>query len=517
MEINNIDVRNATSIIRSGSQEKLFGLKVDLVHIFCRGSWDLEQEGIAALPQLLLYGKIGSDLYDLAVMCTYTNDLLAQKLKRDCLEFARKYTFAEYLVVFRKLYLTDTVKGSELSRLTELNAIMWEAYNLGCMDGINLTGPTVGYLCNKVSPLTMALFMQTRVSPSLIVTRVYQDQDGNQKSDKVKLKLSRKNETRVLLERQRMGYDILFGDEQAATANPAEIVTRLVQNGVVWYITQSLSFQTKEFFPSDLFSTYALIEREKWTGSLGVEANNAELLYEGLLHLIPADAGKKRDIFLREKGVILSFNETIDNISCLLLGEYHSVNGDLEEHLLSLTYQLSDGSSRTLVISLDKLHVVNAQLLFEIDITALLLTYAWLGLFKDITEENKEVLLVACMGSFPEADKEELEGCIALLVNAAEQLNKITHDENTFYYEPTQWNYNYTKNSSKPREFKKNKVLSEDVKVSGYIRKLPEGQKASEEAKMLARKYFLELEEGTTFVKEFTRTSRGSKIMNLFE
>ena len=57
----------------------------------------------------------------------------------------------------------------------------------------------------------------------------------------------------------------------------------------------------------------------------------------------------------------------------------------------------------------------------------------------------------------------------------------------------------------KNREFDKKKYKEETIQISPYIRKLPEGMEASDEAKKRARELGYELREGETFVRSFER------------
>ena len=55
------------------------------------------------------------------------------------------------------------------------------------------------------------------------------------------------------------------------------------------------------------------------------------------------------------------------------------------------------------------------------------------------------------------------------------------------------------------RNYDKEKYKEETITISPYIRKLPEGATASEEAIQRAKEFGYELSEGETFVRPFTR------------
>lgn len=56
------------------------------------------------------------------------------------------------------------------------------------------------------------------------------------------------------------------------------------------------------------------------------------------------------------------------------------------------------------------------------------------------------------------------------------------------------------------KKYNKDNLLAVSSEVNSYIRKLPKGSYASEEAKENARKYGIQLKEGETFVKSFEKT-----------
>ena len=72
---------------------------------------------------------------------------------------------------------------------------------------------------------------------------------------------------------------------------------------------------------------------------------------------------------------------------------------------------------------------------------------------------------------------------------------------------PYYWNYrNSNKNSSdKESSFRSDFYGEETIQISAFTRKLPKGYTASDEAKELAKKYCLDLEEGETVVSPFSK------------
>ena len=57
------------------------------------------------------------------------------------------------------------------------------------------------------------------------------------------------------------------------------------------------------------------------------------------------------------------------------------------------------------------------------------------------------------------------------------------------------------------------KYEQKSVSIAGYIRKLPEGQKASEEKQLLAKTLGLNLSDNETYVEPFVRQSWKLKIL----
>ena len=69
----------------------------------------------------------------------------------------------------------------------------------------------------------------------------------------------------------------------------------------------------------------------------------------------------------------------------------------------------------------------------------------------------------------------------------------------------------FPKGSNKHLDYEKYEQKS--VPIAGYIRKLPEGQKASEEKQLLAKALGLSLGDNETYVEPFVRQSWRLKIL----
>ncbi|MDU1687918.1 MAG: hypothetical protein E6843_14465, partial [Clostridium perfringens] len=85
--------------------------------------------------------------------------------------------------------------------------------------------------------------------------------------------------------------------------------------------------------------------------------------------------------------------------------------------------------------------------------------------------------------------------------------NRIDNEEDLGYYNNFNFYYKYDDELSQvsKKKYRKGEYFKEITKIKPYIRKLPQGAKASDEARELALKYGYLLEDGETFVNEFKK------------
>lgn len=196
---------------------------------------------------------------------------------------------------------------------------------------------------------------------------------------------------------------------------------------------------------------------------------------------------KQRKIFVREKGVIIRLKKPCAGINSFFVKEIH----ENDHHLILLqTRYGSLGAKKNLIIDIEHINFVIAELILCSDYTAVIWLICWLDL--------KDVLLKS----------DWLKNCEypALIDDAKllfEFIAQYAEEDNLYYEEPTSWNYeNHRVGIKKSVSVPK---IQKQIQVGNYLRKLPNGAKASPEAVAAANHYCLDLEEGYTFVNSFTR------------
>lgn len=196
---------------------------------------------------------------------------------------------------------------------------------------------------------------------------------------------------------------------------------------------------------------------------------------------------KQRKIFVREKGVIIRLKKFCAGINSFFVKEIH----ESDHHLILLqTRYGSLGVKKNLIIDIEHINFVIAELILCSDYTAVIWLICWLGL--------KDVLLKSDW--FQDCEDSTLADNVKLLF---EFIAQYAEQDNLYYEEPPSWNYEshgvgVKKSVSVPK-------IQKQIQVGNYLRKLPNGAKASPEAVAAADNYCLDLEDGYTFVNSFTR------------
>lgn len=215
---------------------------------------------------------------------------------------------------------------------------------------------------------------------------------------------------------------------------------------------------------------------------------------------VSSDFLKFRNIYVREKGVRICFKKPVDGIESISLREYHT-DTPFEEHLLLVHYE-GEGISRFLPIDLTDYNHSYMGVMFEKDTLVLLLVYAWLGVLDRVNPTAEHMY-----SFFPDSRREAWDYLISSFENVRTLCYNVVSPDNIYYESPSHWNY---KDSSR-MNFKTDEepvYANENRKIGRYTRALPIGQKPSPEAVRLAKRYFIELEEGKTLVDSFVRSQR---------
>lgn len=230
-----------------------------------------------------------------------------------------------------------------------------------------------------------------------------------------------------------------------------------------------------------------------------------ELCVYGLLN---TDSLYNRETYIREDGVAMDIDLDGQASANLFVREAHNIDGE-ENHLVLVDAQVGDGIYVLCVYDMSDLY--NGWFLTEVDWFSQVLTIllTWYDVIDKTIERMDEYAGVV---DVPEdtrhlyAERQELfrDDYILWIRDALERGTIV-------YQKPKYWNYDYVKSvvsKSGLPAFVPNSD-SREIKVARHTRKLPEGYHASESAKLLAKRYFISLEGGKTFVEEFTRKVKG--------
>ena len=145
---------------------------------------------------------------------------------------------------------------------------------------------------------------------------------------------------------------------------------------------------------------------------------------------------------------------------------------------------------KNFIIEIENINFVINELNFYSDCDAVLWLICWLGL--------KDVLLNCDW--LENCENPELTFSVKLMLKA---IAHHAEEENLYYEESPSWNYE--SHSDGAKKFVSTTKIQRQIQVGNYLRKLPNGAKASAEAMAAAKHYCLDLEDGYTFVNSFTR------------
>lgn len=280
---------------------------------------------------------------------------------------------------------------------------------------------------------------------------------------------------------------------------------RILNNCVSAFPIQNISNMYYELgeseICSDMFTRNLVWERESPSSQSEAFGIGYNLMVNGICS---PDIFKNRNRYVRDKGVKIVLKETIDDITHFVLREYHSGKGD---HYLFLTYYTKWGSQRMIPLNMKALNQSFLFVLYELDVTAIMFTLSWLGLDEYAARTEKEIRqLPDIMSSVTDPVQVSLlaEGLTAVF----EGYKKFTNDDNLIYEEPVSWNYDVKKSTVFRKSEDNSAYIYEKKPIGRFTRTLPAGHKASDEAKALAKMYFIELGDNKTLVDDFVRLQR---------
>ncbi len=424
------------------------------------------------MGQILLCGEGATEYYDL--VSTFLVFLskkevsdLTGSLMTTLDKFCTKVTEEIYCIMLRRFCLKYCSHNSALySYCAILHLLIVEWYQRGMQSG--------GWHGNRVS-----LFQQADVTLLEIIVLLFELNIINTKNY----------------------YPVRQKDVRAVR----NVLSILNSEGFVEDLVKTMKAQVKiiDFNTIMTASVYSAIENLFNPGmqanvclhflSIERESSLEESVINGVMNAIILGTGvdvlKYRKLFVREEGVTLQFQKSFDKITEVTLREVH------EEglHYILVRYCLHGQCYRDLVLNIEDLETSFITFMYEIDFSLTLGLLCWLGLKERIIAGLESVALLS--------GKDAIKAEIATMI---EKVSIYFEDENLYYSEPIWWNYDQVKSKFTPRTIELTKIVS----VGTYSRRLPKGQQASENAKVLAQKYCMILEPGYTLVEGFERRQR---------
>lgn len=455
-----------------------------------RGFTDKDEnvdEVLQACATYLDLGPVGSKMYDLTVLMLSdtlkAKDTFVDKLQDFVLEVpAEVFVITARHVLFNKRF-TNNMSNSVLMSLVSL---IFTGYNRGHFMGMLRDSPIfIDHL--SVLEYELALIvklhemgLKSNLSPSI--------QLSPKKLAKFKTYLYRKDNLGVLAQLKLVTKSKLI-----------KLFNNCVTSLHYAYSTNMFLEHSDNCFLQNQIFSYVQWERENT--SLG--ESSIFLVYRALISekFCGDDFLKHRNIYVRDKGVSIKFKTPQDEITRITLREYHSFE-PYEEHYLLISYLCDKGEERFIPLDMTSVETSFKTLMYEKDASALLMVYKWLGVL-DKLDLSREHFLEVYSDS---EDKTAVMEIRKAFIESLKFYDEAMHEDNFVYEEPYQWNFG--KGSAKGNKSREKSYVMEKRNIGRYTRKLPEGQQVSEEAKALANKLFIELEEGKTLVDEFERTQR---------
>lgn len=464
--------------ISSSHRKKMLRAKLKMtlvnLHIFIKDIPVLDSAGRI----LVMKQKCSSDFYDLVVDFDFAVNLLVEqksmyiienavrRLEVSLTDFCSKYSELEYNSLMQEFLLSigSTEDNSELlfTFYMYLHPLIVEWYCRGMQSSGN--SKIRVSLCGSMD---ITLLEMDIISFS--VTQLIKKIDYI--SDK---------EVKAIIS----GFKILNGEakylalQKAVEAQDDEDLLSKLKVGS--YSASLYSIFDNE--PSPNYCLQFIFHDRKDKG----ESNMVALLSE-LFDSFTPDFLKQRKIFVREKGVIIRLKKSCSGINSFFVKEIHEDNHHLI--LLQTRYGALD-AKKNLIIDIEHSNFMMNELFLRSDSIAVIWLICWLGL--------RDVLL-AC-DWFKNCEDFASANNIKLLFEFVAQ---YAEEGNLYYEEPPSWNYEG--HSVGAKKLVSTPKIQKQIQVGNYLRKLPNGAKASPEAVAAANHYCLDLEDGYTFVNSFTR------------
>lgn len=463
------------------TRKKILKLKVIL---FLSGNWDnkFDKDILDTCGSLLLGGRetISYDLYDLIMTATvYSKDIKhdsARKYMELLINYTKKHSEYSHILNLKKIILHN-------SRLTSLSSTALIAINFLLSDFYSETN--VACVTVDGTIIHSSIHPKYEISAHDIILiacgikHVSTIGHGRLFSNTASRKI-------LELYTQQFGKTFVEDMKNYIDNNYEIVVKHLINSGCVIDVVNL--FMVNTIVDNNILQTLGW-DREY----VLADSNNFATVMFKVLAVLPKDIIMYRKFYIRDKGVSVRFKNPIDKITNIYLTEVHNEEEDL--HYIAVQSMIN-GAERSLYLPMTDFTGVTFPLLYEKDYVLVFHVLHVLGLMPVIIEKitSKEFKFP------PEYDDSIAEAYISTVQSIVSQFKNLEY----VFEEPYWWNYD-TNGKNKVNTNGGKTRVEKRISVGRYVRALPDGQVASEEAKMLAKKYRLILEPGHTLVDDFEK------------
>lgn len=244
--------------------------------------------------------------------------------------------------------------------------------------------------------------------------------------------------------------------------------------------------------------------------------------YLCIIAAVGEDILMHRKVYLKDDGVVIAFAGgekdellTFNGVSRLFMYEVHQGR----EHYIVVDYTLveagCESATKTMILPIKQINMIKMLVVRDSDMMAIMIAFKALGLLDRIKQRFTEIL----NGDYAEdadifsdivlEDEETNEKVAATILKSVEVAESIA----IVFEDPISWNNREGEGpcdslSRESRARPKGSGVYKECSVCKYVRRLPPGQVASDEAKALANRCLIILDDEHTLVNDFTRKVR---------
>lgn len=446
--------------------------------------------------RMLGYEEIGRDFYDILVLGSVNSEDYIVVISNKILKFCNEYTPYEFVEFVRNFYTSEKGPFSSEFNTTFVKtvSIVFSGFDIGYLVGSNPVDRSVYVESDMIGASEFGV-----VTLVISIERMGSVKIGHTTDNRIEeIKLSPKQVDRM---KKYVGNPKVIPIVKELRSVPLRQLAQIAQSYMdsveIVYFGNYFNIVSDEGYPyyADFYKV-ASWQREETVSTSSVAIKLYQIMTDAYFN--QEDLLKGRNLYIPDRGIVIKFDEKADNIDSIMLREYH----DDDLHFLYISYTMQ-GCLRFLPFDMTDLNVSFIHVLYETDVVAILMVMGFLGLSDKLKKSEEQLDSLFEFYGNKSLTYKELKMYSNEISNIVEGITGFAREDNIHFETPTHWNY---ENKSKPVQTPwGDTYLIKDRKVGVYTRRLPAGQKASEEAKALAKKVFMELGEDKTIVDEFVR------------